>query len=292
MRKITSRIAMAMVLLVGLAELTLRVIGMVDFPLYHADARIGYVPMASQEGSFLRRNTWAFNEMSMGTARRFDPSAAANDVFLVGDSIVLGGNTLPQGSKLASLMEAQQERRVWPIAAGSWALRNELRYIKDHPDVARKVGRLVLVLNSADFGEASSWACELTHPRQRPALALLYVARKYVHDWAPCGSPPQELQVPPGDWRAELRHLVDEGVVRPADTTVVLYPTRKEAGEPTLMAWALESRMVELKAVMGDTVRFISVGRDHRWTTDLYRDDIHPSAQGYAVLAKVIGAGL
>lgn len=292
MRKLTSRIAMAVVLLVGLAELTLRAIGMVDFPLYNADARIGYVPMASQEGSFLRRNTWAFNEMSMGTARRFDPSAAANDVFLVGDSIVLGGNTLPQGSKLASLMESQQERRVWPIAAGSWALRNELRYIKDHPDVARKVGHLVLVLNSADFGEASSWACELTHPRQRPALALLYVARKYVHDWAPCGSPPQELQVPPGDWRAELRHLVDEGVVRPADTTVVLYPTRKEAAEPTLMARALESRMVELKAVMGDTVRFISVGRDHRWTTDLYRDDIHPSAQGYAVLAKVIGAGL
>lgn len=292
MKKVASRIAMAIALLLALAELSLRAIGMVDFPLYDADGRIGYIPKASQEGSFLRRNTWVFNELSMGTARPFDLSTAAGDVLLVGDSIVLGGNTLPQDSKLGPLMEVEQGRRIWPIAAGSWALRNELRYLLDHPDAARKVGHLVLVLNSADFGEASSWACELTHPRQRPALALLYVARKYVHDWAPCGSPPQELQVPPGDWRAELRHLVDEGVVRPADTTVVLYPTRKEAAEPTLMARALESRMVELKAVMGDTVRFISVGRDHRWTTDLYRDDIHPSAQGYAVLAKVIGAGL
>lgn len=283
---------MAIALLLVVAELLLRAIGMVDFPLYDVDARIGYIPKASQEGSFLWRNTWVFNELSMGTARHFDSRAVGNDVLLVGDSIVLGGNTLPQDSKLAPRMEIDQSHHVWPIAAGSWALRNELQYLKDHPEVARSVGRLILVLNSADFGEASSWACELTHPRRRPSLALLYVAKKYVHDWAPCGAPPQELVVPPGDWRGELQDLVRKGLIRPADTTVILYPTRKEAGDHRLLAQALESRMLELKSALGSKVRFISVGQDPRWTTNFYRDDIHPSVEGYGMLAKIIGAGL
>lgn len=284
------RFAIALALLVGTAELLLRVMGMVDFPLYDADARIGYIPKASQEGSFLRRNTWVFNELSMGTARHFDPAAARQDMLLVGDSIVLGGNTLPQERKLGPLLEAAQVRRVWPIAAGSWALRNELRYLRDHPEVSRSVGHIMLVLNSADFGNASSWSCELTHPRQRPGLAVLYIAQKYIYDWAPCGATPSALTVPAGDWRQELRELVEDGLVRPENTTLVLYPTRKEVEDPALMRRALESRRTELSAVMGPRIRFISVGFDPRWKADLYRDDIHPSPQGYEVLAKTLAA--
>lgn len=288
MRRFALRAMLAIAILVGSLELGVRLAGVVSFPLYHADARIGYIPKPSQEGSFLRTNTWEFNELSMGVARRFDASAAARDLLLVGDSIVLGGNTLPQESKLAARLESSQGRRVWPIAAGSWALLNELQYLKDHPDVPRSVGHIVFVLNSGDFDQASSWACDLTHPRERPTLALLYAARKYVHNWAPCGLPPAGLRVPAGDWRQELMQLLKAGLVNPHRVTVVLYPNRKEALDPKLMRQRLESHVPELKAILGEQLEVISVARAPRWDAGLYRDDIHPTERGYQVLSEVL----
>ena len=292
MRRFLLRAMLAIAILVGFLELGVRLAGVVSFPLYHADARIGYIPKPSQEGVFLRTNTWAFNELSMGVARRFDPSAAARDLLLVGDSIVLGGNTLPQESKLAARLESSQGRRVWPIAAGSWALLNELQYLKDHPDVPRSVGHIVFVLNSGDFDQASSWACDLTHPRDPPPVALLYAARKYVHNWAPCGLPPAGLLVPPGDWRQELKQLIEAGLVNPGRVTVVLYPNRKEALDPKLMRQRLETHVPELKAILGEQLEVISVARDPRWDAGLYRDDIHPTQEGYQIFASLLRAYL
>ncbi len=60
---------------------------------------------------------------------------------------------------------------LWPISAGSWALRNELAYLRVNPDVVTQIDALVFVFNSGDFAEASSWKCELTHPRTKPNLA-------------------------------------------------------------------------------------------------------------------------
>jgi len=292
MRRFLLRAMLAIAILVGFLELGVRLAGVVSFPLYHADARIGYIPKPSQEGGFLRTNTWAFNELSMGVARRFDPSAAARDLLLVGDSIVLGGNTLPQESKLAARLESSQGRRVWPIAAGSWALLNELQYLKDHPDVPRSVGHIVFVLNSGDFDQASSWACDLTHPRDPPPVALLYAARKYVHNWAPCGLPPAGLLVPPGDWRQELKQLIEAGLVNPGRVTVVLYPNRKEALDPKLMRQRLETHVPELKAILGERLRLINVAHDPRWDAGLYRDDIHPTQEGYQIFASLLRAYL
>ena len=44
-----------------------------------------------------------------------------------------------------------------------------------NPQVPASVNRIVFVLNSGDFEGASSWACELTHPRTRPVVALWYL---------------------------------------------------------------------------------------------------------------------
>lgn len=92
-------------------------------------------------------------------APAFAPNPA-RDVLLVGYSLVLGGNQFraPErlGPSLQALMQAySSDVNVWPIAPGSWALRNELAYLHLNPQVP----------SSADFEAASSWCCELKHPR-------------------------------------------------------------------------------------------------------------------------------
>ena len=69
--------------------------------------------------------------------------------------------------------------QVWPISAGSWTLRNALAYMRLNPQVPASVRRIVFVHNKGDFGNtASSWACELTHPRTRPTVALWFLVNK------------------------------------------------------------------------------------------------------------------
>ena len=78
----------------AIAEGSVRALGLVDLPLYDANAQIGYIPAANQQGSFLNKNDWQFNALHMG-APAFAPDPA-RDVLLVGDSLVYGGNTYRQ----------------------------------------------------------------------------------------------------------------------------------------------------------------------------------------------------
>lgn len=116
----------------AIAEGSVRALGLVDFPLYDANAQIGYIPAANQQGSFLNKNDWQFNALHMG-APAFAPDPA-RDVLLVGDSLVYGGNTYRQperlGPALQTLLQERGGGQVWPISAGSWALRNELAYMR------------------------------------------------------------------------------------------------------------------------------------------------------------------
>jgi len=52
-----------------------------------------------------------------------------------------------------------------------------LAYMRLNPQVPASVKQIVFVLNTGDFeNTASSWACEWTHPRTKPVLALLQAA--------------------------------------------------------------------------------------------------------------------
>jgi len=209
-------------------------------------------------------------------------------VLLLGDSIVMGGNNFAQHEKLGARLEAVTHSRVWPIAAGSWALRNELIYLFDHPEVSRAVGHITIVLNSGDFDEASSWACELTHPRTRPWPAIVFAVRKYVYNWSPCTDGPIALTVPKGDWRKDLRQAVDLGLLSRDKTTVVLYPTRIELTDAALLEEKLISRREALRAVLGEGWRVQNIALDSRWNRNLYRDEIHPTQEGNRVLADIL----
>lgn len=289
--KTRSKLAAGVLGLLLAAELAVRASGLVDFPLYDANNRIGYIPKPSQRGSFLWDNTWAFNALSMGTDAEFVSAQASRDWLLIGDSIVLGGNNYAQEDKFGPQLAQRLGVGVgvWPAAAGSWALRNELTYIRLHPEVARSVRRVVFVLNSADFDEASSWGCEQTHPRSYPPSALVYAVRKYKWDPMPCDNQsPQPLRVPTGQWAPEFKALLSEGVLDANRLAFVLYPTQSETLDSKLRAEAFRARVPQLLAVVGREVPVLHVGDDSRWNAQLYRDGIHPSAAGYRVLAQLL----
>ena len=167
-------------------ELAVQLSGFVDVPIYHADNQIGYIPAPSQSGAFMRTHTWRFNELSMG-ASSFKPDVSHFNLLLVGDSIVLGGNPLKEPERLGPQLQKLTHWQVWPISAGSWALQNELTYLRQHPDVLQKVDAVAFVSNGGDFDEPSSWASELTHPRSHPFPGLIYLAQKYL-----LSPPPQQ----------------------------------------------------------------------------------------------------
>ena len=286
------RIIFGALALLIMAESIVRACGVLNFPLYQADAHVGYWPAAEQSGSFLNRNRWYFNERGMGVAEAFLPDDDRRDVLLVGDSIVLGGNPLDQLERLGLRLTQLTGARHWPVSAGSWALLNELRFLKRNMDVVDQADAITFVLNSADFGQASSWACEITHPRERPGLALAHVVRKYLLVAQLCTSdPPAELKVPAADWRVEWRELMADARMRGKPVEVWLYPTQEEALHPELLSARLESvgKQLRMEGLSASLV-LRSLGRDSRWSQMTYADAIHPDAAGVGIMSKIMAA--
>ena len=275
---ITAIIIITTIILSG--EIIVRSKGMVDFPLYDANSTIGYIPAANQSGSFLNKHNWQFNALHMGTTE-FLPDTKT-DLLLVGDSIVLGGNPLDQTERLGPQLEQVTAKKIWPISAGSWGLRNELSYLRSNPEVIKQVDAIVFVLNSADFAEASSWKCELTHPRTKPTLALWYLFNKYVHSFDACDVVPESLQVPLGNVWTELADFLKTSQLKPL---YIIYPDKPELLDAELRSQHFTSNLEKLALMPG---KYFLVANDKRWQASYYRDNIHPSAEGNTVLANII----
>lgn len=280
----------AAVVMVAGAEMILRLRAPVhtdSLPYYHADDRIGYIPLPGQSGVF-RGARWVLNERSMGTAQPFAPTAG-RDIALVGDSIVFGAQ-LDQPDKLGPQLEKAIGATVWPIGAPSWALQNELQYLRDHPEVVAGADQIVFVLNWLDFGDPSEWKTDQRHPLPPPPRFLLGEAImrrvRRLTGTRPDPVPvrvPDDMRVARRDNFADLMALVARAR---KPVLLVFYPNRLQTGSADPCGFPLPP----VAHVPGVIIRCVKA--DGAWSPAFYVDDIHPSAQGTRVLAGIIAKAL
>jgi len=272
--------------LAAAGELALRWAGFIDFPVYSVDQEIGYVPAPSQNGRFLNKNDWAVNERSMGTATAWVPNGKW-DVLLIGDSLVWGGNPLAQHDKLGpKLGRLLPDWAVWPASAGSWGVLNEITWLDRNEDVQREADVVVWVLNTGDLAQRTQWSSELTHPRQKPSLAIAYLLEKYVFPrlrpgQSAAASPDKGVNLIDGTVQAfsdRLKKLNGRNVL------VVLYPSRTELAISDGYDRFREMVMTSLDGCC----EMLEVKTLPDWSSSLYRDDIHPTVEGNEILARAI----
>ncbi len=271
------------VAMVAAAELALRLLGVINFPIFDANARIGYIPKPQQIGVFAGRTAWEFNERSMGTWRPFEPGS--NDIVLVGDSVVYGGTNYRAFERLGPQLEFATGTMVWPVSTPSWAFQNELQYLLDNPDVLAAAGRLVLVVNREDFGAPASWRSDLTHPRSRPRSALVYVIEKAIirRIYKRKLVLKDQYRVPRASYVDMFREVATR-FGKPVD--VVFYSHRDDfiAGNYRA-APALDDLERE-----GATVHLATTSDN--WSVEFYADTIHPTPDGARKLARTMAAAL
>jgi len=234
MRFTASRLIIGIAALFLLSELALRAIGAVDFPIYHADNGIGYIPLPNQSGSFLRTHAWVFNDRSMGTATKWSPAGHPN-ILLIGNSVVMGGNPFDQKDKLGALLQQDigPAKTVWPIAAGGWTTVNEMVYLKRNPDVVAKPHTFIWEYMTGGLSALHIWAGDYAFPTTHPLCTTCYVFRRYL--W-PRIHPTNESELPPIGpiqpvYRSEFESVItslSHATDAPRANILFLYPREAE----------------------------------------------------------------
>lgn len=196
------------VLSLVVAELAAR--ATIDIKLYGSDTEVGYWLLPNQSGGSLLVGSYAINSDGFGVAEPFDPSAP-NDVILIGDSHVMGTSGLNQHERLGPMLEQHTGWKVWPLAAGSWALANQLRMV--HRKQIDGVEAIIFILNARDLDKPSQWRNEYDLPRREPSLYLPYAVQKVLPKLR---NTTQHLPVRKADLKAEwsrFRRTVNVPVV-------------------------------------------------------------------------------
>lgn len=258
-------------------ELIARALHLADVPVFKSDADIGYIPVEDQSGKFALVNDWFFNNKSMGTDRKIE-SGQRSGILLVGDSIVLGGNAYSQQQRLGPQLEKFIKTDVWPISAGSWALQNELAYLRKNIELARNFEQIVLILNSDDFGDPSYWKSELTHPTFINISHALFFLNKYFLKFEFARNE-NMTKVKPRNNIEDYRYVLDN-LGKPV--YIFIYPTKNELLNKNpcsfIPTWMIEN--------YSNNISCISDSSD--WKSDLYADAIHPNVRGTSVLARIL----
>lgn len=286
------RVAIFGVLFLVLLEVSLRVVGVLDFPLYLKDEQLGYIQQPSQSGRFLRRFEWRINSLQM-FGEEFRPERHPS-LLLIGDSLVWGGNNYLRDDRLGRILERTLGgASVWAVGAGSWSSWSEVEYMRRHPEAVRSCDDLVWILNSGDLDGRTRWSSELTHPTRRPLWATGYLVRKFVISrfFAPETSWDGTLSLRDDAFENMRAHLLS---ILPTKRRIVVlcYPTRAEL-DGTSDEGRFYTRFVQrLGTLRQERLEVCDLRDDARWNRDDYRDEMHPNAQGNTELARFVSATL
>ncbi len=289
--------AAAIAVLLAVTELAVRTLGWVDFPIYAVDDEIGYFPQPNQSGAFLQKNRWVFNNRSMGIEAPWKPSGRT-DVLLIGNSVILGGNNYDQPDKVAPQMQSHMDAQcaIWPVATGGWSTVNEYRFLERFPDIIDGADFFVWEIMGHQMAGAQGWTYETVIPTHHPVWATGHVVRKLLREkflqWTlpePAGqvTDAAELASNYRQFDAALNQLQRASGKKPAGI-LFLYPDRRQLqGARQGLEWLVDRDKFELAAAAHGLV-LIDIARYPQWTDAMYRDQVHPTAEGNAMLASIL----
>jgi lysophospholipase L1-like esterase len=279
-------------------------------PLYIRDKEIGYLLAPNQETRRLR-NLIQINQYSM-RSQEITPKKPQNTlrIFLLGDSIVNGNWWTDQKNILSALIERQLKPNstqnstqnstvdrveVFNASANSWNPRNELAYVRRFG--LFEADLLILVINTDDlFGTAPSSAIvgqDPSYPDRKLPLALIELYERYFQKAQPIAELEQIKQEKGDRVGLNLEAIAQiKAIVDNHDTRFILAFTpllrELEKGSKNYEQKA-RNRVLELVKEQNLTyLDFLPIFSDFPQPKLLYRDHIHLSPQGEAIVSETI----
>lgn len=276
-------------------ELGLRYVGYGSFPIYDRDDEIKYIPAANQQGNFLNRNEWYFNDRHMGNKSNWDPKKHP-DILLIGNSIVLGGNPFHHDDKLGPLLEKDLDGRytVWSAAAGGWSNVNEMVYLDRNPDVLKNADAMIIEYMDGGLSAPNPWPGYYVFPDHRGWSLTNFAFGKYVvrplvgHFINEFGSLPITGTTDPAQLE-RFRTLVSNAA-KDRKVVIFMYPMlknlRNTAGWQTVIAPIQE-------ICRQQALTCVDVAKDPTWSETLYSTDgVHPTVAGNKALAAILASAV
>ncbi len=285
-----------LLLILALTEVCVRSFGLVDFPIYNVDDKIGFIVKENQKGLFLNKNDWYFNDKNMPIQRNWDDNAHPN-VLLIGNSVIMGGISFRQQEKLTALLQDRLGKTpvVWPIAIGGWTDVNEIVYLDRHPEIVAKADYIAWEYMYGGLSRTSPWAGEYVFPSHRPFYATWYLFRRYVVPRLLPFLLGSELPATGEAIPANIQNF-DEHVgalVRAAHRSeggfIWFYPTAEQLRDARNQREWLPERPQIVSIAEKNGLRIVDIAAFKEWNLSLYQPDgVHPTVAGNAVLATIL----
>lgn len=265
------------------AEVSIRSLGLTNYPIYSRAPGVIYFQTPNQHGSFKNQNLWYVNDQGFGNAEPW--TSSGKNCLLVGDSVVHGGNLVDHSRRIGTLAAKKWGHTVWVVSAGGWNLLNELEFLRLHPNQVKAANCIVFVLNNGDFGKAGSWD-PVPFPTSKPSLATPYFIKRYI---APHFSDLPQIDTSV-DRASEERwsYLLDDFLENyRGPVTFVLYPNKQALLDKQL--WEKNTSII--RSYVGrhrDRIHIYDLRSAGSLRTGFYRDEIHPNPIGNEFIAEVI----
>jgi lysophospholipase L1-like esterase len=275
-------------------------------PLYVGDDQIGYLLAPNQETRRLG-NHIKINQYSMRSGEITDKKPQNTiRVFLLGDSIVNGNWWTDQKNILSALIERQlaqnlaqnstvNQIEVFNASANSWSARNELAYVKRFGLFEADI--LILIINTDDlFGTAPNSAIvgkDPSYPERKPFLALIELYERYLKESQPIAELEQAKQERGDRVGFNLKAIDNIKAIADNNSTqfiLVFTPLLRELKEGSKnYEQKARNRVQELVTQQEiNYIDFLPMFADFPQPEFLYRDHIHLSPQGEAMVSKAI----
>jgi hypothetical protein len=293
MKRKSAKYSLGFILVLLFVEVSLRIFGLGDLPVYIEDAAYEYIYAPNQD---VKRfgNRIITNEFSM----RSLPLSEKDQIRILkmGDSVINGGSQTDHVSLASSILEKhlsdefQKNIRVLNVGANSWGPDNALAYIRKHGNLGASM--LVLVFSSHDLydhmhfqkvvGVNPSW------PDKKPFCAISDAGGKYITPWFKqqflnhnsydyLNSSVQSDSVNPG-WKGFFDYVRENNL----SLLVYLHPATDELNRKEF-----DKRGKQIISMLEENqIQYLS-GMEYE-SVDGFRDQIHLNDSGQKVLAQAL----